>query len=98
MSNRKLDETQKVLFDAADVVERRGHCKNKYMDDQGRVCLQGAIVAAAGMQLHAVTTRLRYYLNLPPGMTTSDWNNRPERTSEEVVAALRGAASFLVYG
>ena len=80
MSNRKLGEIQKVLFDAADTVERREYCKNRYIDDRGRVCLQKAIMVAAGRHLDAAMVRLRSYLALSHGMVALDRNNRPERT------------------
>lgn len=68
----------------------------------GPVCIEGAIIAVLGrgefQTTYSVTKCDAYkavhqYLDLFPGSRLFNWNDRPERTQEEVVAALRGAAA-----
>lgn len=97
--------TSEILNKAADIVEQRGHSKGVYSDSTGRVCAVGAINAAilgttkiehlpiwysgldthAGRVLHSLVCADEYW-------SITDWNDAPERTKEEVVAALRQAA------
>ncbi len=43
------EEWRKLLWDAADYMERHGQCKSSvYEDADGRVCVFGAIASAAG--------------------------------------------------
>lgn len=100
----QLDYIGQILLNAADLIERRGHTKNVRQDAAGRICLHGAIgLAITGDALwmepaeFTVTERLHdfrpdvgtfsYY-----GWEVAKWNNMPERTAEEVIALLRGAA------
>lgn len=103
---KELTDAQKVLLDAADLVEKRGLAKYTQQDDLGRVCLHGAISIAATGETFRVTpayqaasaAMYRYLQSTGQGkylqgkMHCAEWNNRPERTQEEVAAALRGAA------
>lgn len=100
-SRRLLSPTTKLLLDAADYMEKHGHCKSRLRDDEGRVCLWGAINAVTGakdyvahLQLNLVNHVGRVAAHL--GLLTPDdairWNNAPGRTQEEAVSALRSAA------
>lgn len=95
-SRRLLDPVSKALLDAADYMEAHGHCKDKSTDWMGRVCLIGAITRvvfrdqAIDQALHMATrNRLEAYLGY---RLITIWNNAPERTADEAIAALRGAA------
>jgi hypothetical protein len=98
-----LEPWRQLLLDAADVVRVHGHCKGAYQDDQYRVCVVGAIGVAAGLgagwtgnfQITSGThraleacDRLHKFL----GAAHIEWNDAPERTADEVMVGLRGAA------
>lgn len=90
-----VDETGQVLLDAADYIERHGWCQYIVEDNQGRVCIGGAISAAASnsdqddLYVYALV-RLDKYLH--SYKLVPFWNDTPGRTKEEVIAALRAAA------
>lgn len=95
----KLEPWRELLLRAADIMERRGHCRGDYEDADGRVCLQGALRVAH--QGHAKwlpsvsNTPIRnaaHALSLSLGSPSFIWNDEPGRTQAEAVAALRGAA------
>ena len=110
----KTNPVIKALYDAADIVEQRGLAKRTQQDSEGRVCLHGAISIAVNGRAFCVTEMdariggavkryLRQRLGYVPTSDSSDWgcarwNNAPERTQVEVVAALRETASMLVVG
>lgn len=91
---RLLTYDRKVLLDAADYIERYGHAKGWYFDgmqENPPACILGALMAASGyepvpfgavtlLQKHVYETHLAY------------WNDKPARTKQEVIEALRGAA------
>lgn len=92
------NSTAEVLEAAADEIERSGHLKGDYWQDWalwsvGPCCAVGAIRRACGSQYdvpavdHAVTAMERH-INRDVGA----WNDAPERTATEVIAALRAAA------
>jgi hypothetical protein len=78
-----------VLNQAADYLEEHGHCKHDLRDWEGRVCLLGALISigqSSGLAMGYAA--MSGYLGSDP----VSWNNAPERTKGEVVAALRAAA------
>lgn len=97
-------ETAAILDEAADIIERNGHCKGFYYETtvdlapaECPVCPLGAIGLAMGAT-NPKTDRafgspaevaLERYLDVA---TVADWNDDPDRTVDEVIAALRGAA------
>lgn len=86
---------QEIAAKAADLIESRGHAKGALIDHRGRLCLLGALnMAASGSPRHCVRGRnaLCYVENYIDDWSGIDWNNRPERTPEEVIAVLRAAA------
>lgn len=105
-SRRLLNPEAKILLDAADYMEKHGHCKNVLEDKDGRVCLWGAInrvTCGTNDDLSRVDNLDRLkpvseYLGIPYdlGVAIINWNNAKERTQEEVVAALRATALSLV--
>lgn len=97
---------RRTLLEAAIVVRSRGLAKFQREDQQHRVCLHGAIgIAACGNadalehnSLYARAVRVvcrilqeRGVSSIEP-MAAARWNNRPERTVEEVAALLEAAA------
>lgn len=97
----KVDETSRLLNQAADVIEHFGHCKGALERGEAH-CLIGAVTVVDGKgELfgndrgrfgYDALERLRKYIYLVHYGDIAEWNNRPERIAEEVVAALRGAA------
>jgi hypothetical protein len=97
-------KTAAVLDRAADIIERNGHCKGFYYDAsvdlspaECPVCPLGALALAMGAT-NPKTDRafgspaeiaLERYLDI---VSVADWNDAPDRTPAEVIAALRGAA------
>ena len=86
-----------IIWKAAALIEANGLCKGRTIDEENRHCMVGAINeidtgdactldrSQAGDQ---ATTRLHRFC----GGNLVDYNNRPERTAEEVVAKMRACA------
>lgn len=94
----QLEPWQLALFAAADLIAFEGFVQNRLYDDRtGAHCVIGAI-----NQYHTLSwsttddnwclNKLCGYLGLSDWNSIVSWNNAPERTQAEVVAALRGAA------
>lgn len=84
-----------VLAEAADLCER-GWIQGNFADGRG-VCIAGGIFAATNRQWpterYKVYDEARLEMNRFLGVDClSEWNDAPERTKAEVVAALRAAA------
>lgn len=88
-----------TLRSAADLIEHGGHAKRVFALN-GRHCTVGALIHAAGGRHNDVSPvfpeveLLCEVLDLPRHHTTTlyAWNDKPERTPAEVVAALHAAA------
>lgn len=87
----KIDEVAQVLLDAADYIDKHGWCQNKLEDDDGRVCVMGA--------LYRVNTPWSAYSKLFRHLSVNIkvldvpfWNDAHGRTKEEVVSVLRKVA------
>jgi hypothetical protein len=79
----QLDETTKLLIAARERIER-GWCQKK-MRLGGEVCMVGAMAdARANEEAWRRMARATGIANLA---VLADWNDRPERTKEEVLAA-----------
>jgi hypothetical protein len=81
------EDVATALLHAAALIREKGHCKGSYWSDHG-MCIVGALIAArasidvfAALKKQTGTERI------------IDWNDAPERTTEEVIAALEGAAA-----
>lgn len=93
---KPLPTVSVTLLKAADLLVQHGHCKHVLEDEKGRICVAAAINMAdhgnlywdEGADFEAAFDRLSEYLQADP----VSWNNAPERTADEVVAALRAAA------
>lgn len=100
-----VDDWRLILLKAADLVRERGLAKGRQQDSEGRVCLHGAICIAATGQPHTYADaaceagdRVVGYL-VDQGVTylrgcagAAGWNNKPERTADEVIAILETVA------
>lgn len=93
----KLEPWRQVLLDAADYMETHGHCKGRQEDSSGRVCLIGSLIKVTGSEKdrhpYVNEARLQFERRMGiPDFTGFLWNDRFERTSEEVIAAMRKVA------
>lgn len=94
---------QYILATAADILEADGWCQGVARDQAGRHCALGAIGTAAhkdGANLltreafelqDAATDMLQAHLEVD---WVHEWNDKPGRTKDEVVQALRAAAEW----
>lgn len=96
--------TSEILNTAADLIERGGWTQGSYKDGP-RFCAEGAIIQAAQpgfweprpygecgvIDLHtlAAVGVFQHWIGLP---SIPNWNDHPERTKGQVVAALRAAS------
>lgn len=105
---KKTEQWRLDLLKAADVIRERGLAKHTLCDAKGGVCIRGAILVAMSAtpapfplswkmldninaeDFSQRDTAVRTYLGSQ--VPTNYWNNHPERTKEEVIAALEGAA------
>lgn len=89
--------TPNVLDRAAELIEDRGWCRRWFEDDEGRLCLLGALRRAGSWLDDSAHTALiiesgrRYGLALDLGQ----FNNQILRSKAEAVALLRAAARRL---
>lgn len=95
-SRRLLDPVSKALLDAADYIEKNGHIKHRMRGPGDSACVLGALVKVCNALPESLpptaldsAERLMRHLGT---IGIVSWNDAPERTQEEVVAALRGAA------
>lgn len=96
---------RQTLLNAAGVLRERGLAKFTQEDKEGRVCLHGAIsIAAYGKpcrhgEIECKASEAVVSLLRSRGVTYVDsgaaaWNNKPERTIDEVIEVLESAAAF----
>ena len=89
--------TREVLLKAADIIEEKGWYQGNMIGPKGELCMLGALNVASDYSLEYfnVRTVVRDHLHISvkdKSFSLSNWNDAPERTKEEVIAALRGAA------
>ncbi len=87
-----VEAWRQVLLDAAEYIRVHGHCKGEGIARDGRVCSIGAIFSVADtdstwLAQHHLAAYLRR-----SGEFIVSFNDAPERTADEVIAALRAAA------
>src|SRR6516164_3781777 len=86
-----------LLWDAADLLERDGWCQREFEDAQGRYCLVGAINRALPLEVRQdlaedLLEAAEMHMSKFVGADPMRWNDRPGRTKEEVISALRRAS------
>ena len=93
-----------LLLEAAQYIREHGHVKGSLHETDGRVCVVGAINMvhcgrayslcdrAANENNFAARRAMRDFLGLTEDYNLVSWNNALERTADEVIAALEGAA------
>jgi hypothetical protein len=94
----ELEPWRQWLLTAAEMIARYGHCKHAMYHEDGRMCLYGALQKAQPLFSNASIYRITDALSKVTHVTSAHdliaWNDRPERTKEEVINALREAASI----
>lgn len=89
-----------ICRDAAQLISERGHTKGRNIDDQGRLCWQGAL-GIAGMRnvFHCltITNATNAILIRDHGWNYGPvgWNDRSDTTGEDVILLLKQTAEFL---
>ena len=72
-----------IAHKAADYIEKHGWTQGEYEREDGAVCLAGAISRVAlGARVHDLD-------DLVPDSCVIQWQDRPGRTKDEVLALLR---------
>lgn len=103
----RTTEVGDLLNRAADLIEKHGHTKHTLVNkEDGSMCFMGAMYQAhssawtydpAMIEAVEITARM-LKLRYDGGYETTalravvDWNNHPDRTGAEVIAAMRAAA------
>ena len=91
-----MKTTSQICRDAAQLIRKRGHAKGERKTNDGRLCLIGSLYEALGEQ-----EEIPPLFTWPPYLAVrqvlanrwvSLWNDAPERTPDEVIAALEAAA------
>ena len=94
------DPARELLWEAANLLERRGWRRGYYVGDRSEYCMIGALNMAAGegpISLGRNPTKMRARallaktLGVRSKMLTA-WNDKESRTKEEVIDALRRAS------
>ena len=83
---KPLEQWQQKFLEAADLIRTGGHCKGAVSLGSAH-CLVGALNAVRAEPIN--DWRLRERIG---GGGFADWNNAPDRTAAEVIAALTAAA------
>jgi hypothetical protein len=90
---------QQILWDAAQILRKHGHCKGAVMDEDGRYCWIGALDRAhrdSGLSLDDYRDAFSQWdrcSGAPNQHYAVRWNNAPERTAEDVINAFERAAN-----
>lgn len=91
-----IESWRQVLLDAADLLEREGHCKGQFYIEGAR-CAVGAI---CGITKDAFTKPMEDSVSQAIGRLCHavgpyipDWNDAPDRTAAEVIATMREVAA-----
>lgn len=88
-----------LLLDAAQTLERHKHCKGLPFDEDDGMCWYAAIYSARARHADARMSKITDALTKVTGAIGLTgqfrWSDAPERTKEEVVAAMRAAAAAI---
>lgn len=92
--DRKLDysRARQVLFDAADYLHEHGWCQGHLTNDDGEVCVLGAVKLAAQQHEDGVLAivLLKQYIGV---VAIARWNDEICRNQDEAIRTLIGAAN-----
>ena len=98
-------KTSESLAQALSKIESKGWCQGHYAEDERgsdtdpgsdkavKFCSLGAVLSLS--PYHTSMIAIRYYLELATERSSiASWNDEPERTKEEVVAAYKKAITI----
>lgn len=96
----QLSPERRLLWEAARLIEERGHARGALVTSDGRMCALGALNCAATGDPRDTLKRSNVpgyakafnAIRARAGGSIVSWNNAPERTASEVIQALRDAA------
>jgi hypothetical protein len=85
--------TARILNDAADLIDLHGWCQGTIRSVDGCYCIVGAVDAAANVDGGWGYRDARDAVSREVDSSMLDkWNDRPDRTKDQVTTALRNAA------
>lgn len=85
-----MEITSEDYAKAADLIEERGHCKQKWEDhESGGLCVIGSIAKVKGLDYYNFVNTIDITIN--SGLTVR-WNDEDDRTPKEVINRLRELA------
>lgn len=103
------NEIAKTLLEASELIKTCGHMKHNFGSKNEGFCIHGAIGVALMIKkcTHVEVVKAlaeymykKHKICIPVGPVDKDvhnfvaWNDQPERTKEEVITALEGAAEY----
>lgn len=87
----KINRTVTTYMDAADILQKRGWTQGESVNDQGECCVIGALMLANSNW--ATYQPLKRIVNC---QCIVEWNDAKGRTRQQVIDALRDAASLVM--
>lgn len=92
-----------ILYEAARLVATKGLAKGRYLDEEGRLCLMGAMFRAqrgSGVDKYVAENALAREFDAMAGtsMGMSQWNDLHETTSDDVIDLFKRAAKRVENG
>lgn len=87
----KINRTATTYMDAADILQKRGWTQGESVNDKGECCVVGALMLANSNW--AMYQPLKHVTN---SKCIVNWNDAKNRTRQQVIDALRDAASFVM--
>jgi hypothetical protein len=94
VETKTLEPWQRILYAAADLIEEHGWCQHVPRDSHGHICVFTALLTDAPADAWRACQALERYCGLTKPYYVTRWNDMPGRTKDEVLNALRGAATF----
>lgn len=87
---------EEILATAADLLETRGWCQHVLREQDGRMCLLGALGQAAFLESESYLAAGHAIVQeLGPGTSPSAWNDAPGRMADEVITMIRNSKRWL---
>lgn len=90
------EQEARRLMTAAQIIERRGHCRGQMEDRNGRVCALRAYQLAKPQDPHGGYGLVAVSIVLDTNMPIPMWNDANRRTAGEVIHAFRRTAHALM--
>ncbi len=95
---REPDRIGQILLKSADLIRRHGWRQRDYGDCTNGMCTMGAVARAAEYKSDDIGAAQARVFKLPIASgynAITVWNDAPERTAADVIAALEDAALLL---